>query len=99
MILNVLIAVRQGQGPQRGQTDQQGCKGRRGGKRKSKIILHLSVNNTTVQLAPDRPVKELGNVLPQILDFLSTVLAEEHIHFAKIDLADGYWRMITDANE
>jgi hypothetical protein len=41
-------------------------------------------------------VKELGNVLPRILDFMSNVPAEEHIHFSKMDLADGYWRMVVE---
>jgi hypothetical protein len=89
MILDLSFAVRRGQ------------KAKRGRKRNSTgdIILQPSVNDTTVRLAPDGPVKELGNVLPRILDFMSTVPAEEHIHFAKIDLADGYWRMIVDPEE
>jgi hypothetical protein len=89
MILDLSFAVRRGQ------------KGKRGRKRKSteEDILQPSVNDTTVRLAPDGPVKELGNVLPRILDFMSTVPAEEHIYFAKIDLADGYWRMIVDPDE
>jgi hypothetical protein len=57
-------------------------------------ILQASVNDTTVRLAPEEPVKELGNVLPRILDFMAEVPAEEHIHFSKLDLADGYWRMV-----
>jgi hypothetical protein len=89
MILDLSFAVRRGQKAQRGK------------KRKStdKDILQPSVNDTTARLAPDGPVKELGNVLPRILDFMYTVPAEEHIHFAKIDLADGYWRMIVDPDE
>jgi hypothetical protein len=42
-------------------------------------------------------VKELGNVLPRILDFMASVPAAEHIHFAKMDLADGYWRMVVES--
>ena len=52
------------------------------------------MNDTTVRLAPDVPVKQLGYVLPRLLDFMATVPAEEHIQFSKLDLADGYWRMI-----
>jgi hypothetical protein len=59
-------------------------------------ILQESVNDSTIRLAPDEPVKELGNVLPRLLDFMMTVPAEEHIHFQKVDLADGYWRMIVE---
>jgi hypothetical protein len=60
------------------------------------VILQEFVNDLTVRLAPDTPVKELGNVLPRILDFMASVPAEEHIHFAKMDLADGYWRMVVE---
>jgi hypothetical protein len=60
------------------------------------IILQPSVNNTTVQMAPEEPVKELGNVLPRILDFMAKVPPEEHVHFSKMDLADGYWRMVVE---
>jgi hypothetical protein len=60
MILDLAFAVRRGQRAHRGQ------------KRKADhaIILQPSVNDTTVKLAPDGPVKELGNVLPRILDFI-----------------------------
>jgi hypothetical protein len=62
--------------------------------RQEEQILQDSVNDTTVWLAPEAPVKELGNVLPRLLDFMASVPPEEHIHFSKMDLADGYWRMI-----
>jgi hypothetical protein len=57
-------------------------------------IIQASVNDTTVRQAPDIPVKELGNVLPRIFAFMANVPAGEHIHFSKLELADGYWRMI-----
>jgi hypothetical protein len=60
------------------------------------VILQASVNDTTVKLAPEAPVKELGNVLPRMLDFMASVPIEEHIHFSKMDLADGYWRMVVE---
>jgi hypothetical protein len=90
MILDLSFAVRRGQG-QRGREQ-------RGRKRsyENEVILQPSVNDTTVRLAPDGPVKELGNVLPRILDFMASVPAEEHIHFSKMDLADGYWRMVVE---
>jgi hypothetical protein len=71
----------------------------RGQRRKRNIdgdILQESVNDTTVKQAPDGPVKELGNVLPRVLDFMAAVPEEEHIYFSKLDLADGYWRMIVE---
>jgi len=86
MILDLSFAVRR---QRRGQE--------RGRKRTHEDdILQESVNDTTVRQAPDIPVKELGNVLPRLLDFMATVPKEEHIHFSKLDLADGYWRMIVE---
>ena len=67
MILDLSFAVRK-----QGRT--------RGRKRKEEEIIQDSVNDTTVRMAPDGPVKELGNVLPMILDFMATVPPEEHIH-------------------
>jgi hypothetical protein len=31
-----------------------------------------------------------------LLDVIATVPPEEHIHFSKLDLADGYWRMVVE---
>ena len=53
-----------------------------------------SVNSTTIQQSPAYPVKELGRVLPRLLAFMSCVPREETIMFAKIDLSDGFWRML-----
>jgi hypothetical protein len=39
------------------------------------------------------------NILPRLLDFMATVPAEEHIHVLKLDLTDGYWRMIVTREE
>jgi hypothetical protein len=59
-------------------------------------VMKESVNDSTARMAPEAPVKELGNVLARLLQFMQDVPAEEHIQFAKIDLADGYWRMIVE---
>jgi hypothetical protein len=91
MILDLAFAVRKGQAARRGR--------KRKADRVEEMILQPSVNDTTKRLAPDGPVKELGNVLPRILNFMAEVPAEEHIHFTKVDLADGYWRMIVDPEE
>ena len=96
MILDLSFAVRAV--PAHGQRD----KNRRRQKRRAtqeEIIIQPSVNDTTVRLAPDGPVKELGNVLPRLLDFMAEVPEEEHIYFSKLDLADGYWRMIVTQEE
>jgi hypothetical protein len=57
-------------------------------------VLAPSVNSTTIQQSPDYPVKELGQVLPQLLAFMYCVPRKEIIMFAKIDLSDGLWRML-----
>jgi hypothetical protein len=89
MILDLSYTVRRGQ--------------RRSRKRKRRhedeTIIQASVNDTTVRLAPELPIKELRNALPRILNFMATVPPEEHIYFSKMDLADGYWRMIVDLTE
>jgi hypothetical protein len=89
MILDLLFGVRR--------------QARRGSRKRRHLgddeIIQASVYDTTVRQAPDIPVKELGNVLPHLLDFMAQVPAEEHIHFSKLDLADGYWRIIVEEEE
>ena len=58
-----------------------------------------SVNSTTTQQSPDYPVKELGRVLPRLLTLMNTVPPEETIMFAKIDLSDGFWRMLVQESD
>jgi hypothetical protein len=58
MILDLSFAVRRGksgQGRKRSHLDD--------------FVLQPSVNDTTERLAPEAPVKELGNVLPRLLNF------------------------------
>lgn len=69
-------------------------KGRK--RRQDQEILQKSVNDSTVRMAPEAPVKELGNVLGRLFHFMAEVPEEEEIVFSKIDLADGYWRMIVE---
>jgi hypothetical protein len=74
---------------------EQGKKGRRS----SCDIVQAAVNDTTKQLAPVEPVKELGNVLWRLLDFMNKVPADKEIHFAQTDLADGYWQIIVEPGQ
>jgi hypothetical protein len=100
MILDLSFAVRARRNNKKGAHRGQTNRGRKRQRRKhDDDIIQASVNDTTTRLAPDVPVKELGNVLPRLLDFMATVPAEEHIHFSKLDLADGYWRMIVTREE
>jgi hypothetical protein len=51
--------------------------------REDEVILQEYANDSKVRLAPQAPVKELCYVLPRLLDFMSSVSAEEHIHFPR----------------
>jgi hypothetical protein len=72
--------------------------------RRGRIILDLSfqvkntqqasVNETTAKDASTEPVGELGNVVLRLFYFMAAVPSDEIIMFSKIDLWDGFWRMI-----
>eukprot|EP00978_Attheya_sp_CCMP212_P013482 scaffold33911_cov40-Attheya_sp.AAC.1 len=68
-------------------------------KRKLGQVVQEAVNNTTPPLAPEEPVNELGKVLLRIFDFMLEVPARETIQFAKIDLSDGFWRMVVEPED
>jgi len=55
-----------------------------------------SVNETTKPKlsAPDIPVKEIGKVLPCLLRYMRDTPAGLHILFSKLDISDGFWRLI-----
>jgi hypothetical protein len=57
-------------------------------------IIQASVNDTMVKLAPMEAVKAIGQVLPNLFKFMADTPPEEVIVFSKIDLSDGFWRMI-----
>ena len=61
----------------------------------------LSVNDTTDHtLAPQHSMYELGNVIPRIIWSLARAPdTGVPILFSKIDLKDGYWRMIVNEHE
>jgi hypothetical protein len=68
-------------------------------KRKLGQVIQAAVNDTTTPLAPEKPVNELGKVLLRIFDFMLEVPAGETINFSKIDLSDGFWRMVVEAED
>jgi hypothetical protein len=66
----------------------------------SEQIIQPSVNETMTKLCPQAPLTELGRVLPRLFDFMAQVPPEETINFSKIDLSDGFWRMVvTEADK
>ena len=57
-------------------------------------VTQESVNSTTVLKAPSIPVKEIGKVLPRMLQYMRDTPAGLHILFSKLDISDGFWRLI-----
>ncbi len=55
-----------------------------------------SVNETTADAEDQKPVKALGTALLAILMFLFDVNPEWVIDWEKLDLSDGFWRMIVE---
>ena len=62
--------------------------------RRSETTQHPSVNETTVEAVHQRPVKDLGTALPSLLFYLYDTPPSWTIRWAKVDLSDGFWRMI-----
>jgi hypothetical protein len=58
--------------------------------------IQASVNETTEHLAPEAPVKEIGNVFRGLLHFIDSVDPDEIMMLSKIDLSDGFWRMLVE---
>jgi hypothetical protein len=52
-----------------------------------------SVNGTTGINSPSIPVKEIGKVLPRILQYMRDTPAGLHILFSKLDISNGFWRL------
>jgi hypothetical protein len=69
-----------------------------GSRRKGEVIQE-AVNMTTEELAPKAAVKEIGKVLQALFEFMSNTPANKAILFSKIDLSDGFWRMIVDRDQ
>ena len=60
---------------------------------------HASVNETTVEAEDQGPVKALGTAALAILMFMYEVPCNWVIDWHKIDLSDGFWRMIVEAGK
>ncbi len=43
--------------------------------------------------SPSIPVKEIGKVLPHMLQYMRDTPAGIHILFSKLDISDGFWRL------
>ena len=49
-------------------------------------VTQHSVNNTTVLTAPSVPVKEIGKLLPRLLQYMRDTPVGLHILFSKLDI-------------
>jgi hypothetical protein len=72
----------------------QGSKKRRMGE-----VIQDSVNDTTEKLAPSKPVHEIGQVLPRLFQFMATTPEDQEIRLSKVDLSDGFWRLIVEPEQ
>jgi hypothetical protein len=61
--------------------------------------IQAGVNDTTVKLAPQEPVREIGNVFRRVITLLDSVELDEVVMLSKIDLSDGFWRMLVQEAE
>jgi hypothetical protein len=61
--------------------------------------IQASVNDTTTKLAPSGPVEEIGNVFRRLLSLIDSAEADEVVMLSKIDLSDGFWRMLVEEEQ
>ena len=69
------------------------------GARRKRKRLHPSVNETTKEVEDQDPVKALGTAMNSILHFCFDTPPHWEIYWQKIDLSDGFWRMIVQAGK
>jgi hypothetical protein len=69
-----------------------------GGRRKQKRN-QASVNDTTVPAANQEAVKRLGSTMADALLFQLESPCDWEVRWSKIDLSDGFWRMIVQAGQ
>ena len=57
-------------------------------------ITQASVNETTAKTGPEAPVKEIGKVLHRLLYFMKMTRTGVWMYFLKLDISDGFWRLV-----
>jgi hypothetical protein len=53
-----------------------------------------SVNDLTLLTAPSTPFKEIGKVLPRLLQYMQDTPAGIRILFCKLDISNGFWCLV-----
>lgn len=61
--------------------------------------VHPSVNETTVPAEDQEAVRKLGNAARALLMYMFECPPDWEIQWQKIDLSDGFWRMIVEAGK
>jgi hypothetical protein len=69
---------------------------RKKGSRHRRKRQHPSVNETTEEAEDQDAVKALGSALPSLLLFMFETNCAWEIDWQKVDLSDGFWRMIVE---
>jgi hypothetical protein len=63
------------------------------------MVTQKSFNDTTVLTAPSIPVKEIGKVIPRLLQYMRDTPAGLHILFCKLEISNGFWRLVVHKND
>ncbi len=63
------------------------------------MVTQASVNDTTILNAPSVPVKEIGKVLPWLLQYMRDTPRGLHILFSKLDISNGFWRLVVHRDD
>jgi hypothetical protein len=58
------------------------------------LISQERVNDSTLLTAPSTLVKEIGKVLPRLLQYMRDTPAGLHILFCKLDISNGFWHLV-----
>ena len=90
IILNLSAAVN---------LDPEPVPGQKRSRHSTPTSVHPSVNETTVPAPDQSGVDALGSSLPSILKYMFETDCEWEIDWQKIDLSDGFWRMIVASGE
>jgi hypothetical protein len=62
-------------------------------------VTQKNVNDNTFLTAPTIPVKEIGKVLPRLLQYMRETPPGLHILFCKLDISNGFWHLVEQEDE
>jgi hypothetical protein len=59
-------------------------------------VVQKTINETTCKLVPTEPAHEIGKILPRLSPFMASTPEDQEISLAKVDLSDGFWRLLVE---